>query len=104
MFFTVFISSIAQVLLKKSSMLTYNLRYREYFNIYVITGYLIFFLTTIFGIIIYKVIPLKIGPIAEATGYFWIVVFNFFIFNKKINLKTFIGIFLIACGIMIFFY
>lgn len=102
MFFSAFMASIAQVMLKKSSMLKYNNRYREYLNVYVISGYSIFFATTILGVFVFKIVPLKMGPIAEASGYIWIAVLNYVMFGKFINIKIFIGLSIICIGMIVF--
>ena len=42
---SVIVASFAQILLKKSSMITYSSRIREYLNLYVIVGYGMMFLS-----------------------------------------------------------
>ena len=71
----VFISSVAQVLLKKAAQKKYNSVVEEYLNLPVITAYAIFFGATFLSIYAYKVVPLSMGPILEATGYLYVTIF-----------------------------
>ena len=68
----VFISAISQVLLKKAAMRTYATPLQEYLNPFVIFAYTIFVAATLLTIISYKVVPLSLGPILEATSYIYI--------------------------------
>ena len=100
--FGVFISSISQVLLKKSAQKTYDSKIKEYLNPLVIIGYFIFFVSTLFSIISYKKIPLSLGYILEATSYIYITIFGVTIFKEKLNYKKIIALVLIISGIIIF--
>ena len=80
--FGVFISAVSQVLLKKSALKTYDSRIKEYLNIRVITAYAIFFVSTLLCIIAYRGIPLSMGPLLEATSYFYVMLFGVKIFGE----------------------
>lgn len=71
---SVLISSIAQVLLKKAAEKHYDSFIHEYLNPLVIFAYFIFFLSTLISVYAYKGIPLSMGPILEASSYFYITV------------------------------
>lgn len=100
--FGTFISSVSQIILKKSANKTYSSKIREYFNVRVISAYGIFFAATLCTIIGYSKIPLSFGPILEATGYIFIAVLSFVFLKEKINLKKKIGLALIIVGIVVF--
>ena len=73
--FGVLISTVSQVLLKKSASKEHKGIIREYLNPYVIGAYSLFVIATFITIYAFKGIPLSYGPILEGTGYFFITIF-----------------------------
>ena len=102
MLFGTFISAISQVLLKKAAVRRYDSKIREYLNPLVITAYAIFFLATLLSIMAYKVVPLSMGPILEATGYIYVTVFGVTIFKEKLERRKIIALGLILSGIAVY--
>ena len=100
--FGVFISSISQVMLKKAAEQKYSPWWKEYFNPVVIAAYAIFFGATFCTIFAYKVVPLSMGPIMEATSYIYVTLFGVTIFHEKLNQKRVTALVMIICGIIIF--
>ena len=98
----VFISSISQVLLKKSSAKQYPSKLREYLNIPVILAYSIFFAATLLSIYAYKGIPLSMGPVLEASGYIFVTIFGVTIFKEKITPRKVLALAMIIAGIVIY--
>ena len=98
----VFISSVAQILLKKSAEKEYPNKIREYLNVRVIVGYAIFFAATLCSVYAYKVVPLSYGPILESTGYIFVAVLSWLFIKEKISLQKGIGIMVIIVGIVIY--
>ena len=98
----VFISSVAQILLKKSAEKSYPNRIREYLNVRVIVGYIIFFAATLCAVYAYKVIPLSYGPILESTGYIFVAVLSWIFIKERISLRKGVGIAIIIIGIVIY--
>ena len=98
----VFISSIAQVLLKKAAQKQYDSVLQEYLNWPVITAYAIFFAATFLSIYAYRVVPLSMGPILEATGYLWVTLFGVTIFHEKLDRWKLIALTLIIGGIVVY--
>lgn len=98
----VFISSVAQVLLKKASQEQYDSVIREYLNVPVITAYAIFFAATFLSIFAYRVIPLSMGAILEATGYVYVTIFSVTIFHEKIGREKIIALAMIITGIIVY--
>lgn len=97
-----FISSVAQVLLKKSAMKEYDSVLREYLNVRVILAYAIFFAASLLAIFAYRVVPLSMGPILEATGYIYITVFGITIFHERLTKHKLLALGLILAGIVVF--
>ena len=95
-----FISSLSQVMLKKSADKKYDSALKEYLNPLVIGAYTIFVISTFLSILAYKGIPLSMGPILEATGYFYVTFFGVKIFHEKMNSKKFAALGLIIVGII----
>lgn len=98
----VLISSISQVLLKKAALHTYDSPLKEYLNPLVITAYAFFFGATLMTILAYKVVPLSMGSILEATAYLYITFFGVTIFKEKIGKKKACALALIIIGIVIY--
>lgn len=98
----VFVSAVAQILLKKSAGKTYESKIREYLNPYVIISYAIFFGATFCTIYAYKGIPLSMGPILAALEYIFVAVLSRMILKEHISLKKFIGLSLIVAGIIVY--
>ena len=98
----VFISAISQVMLKKAALKTYPSRIKEYLNPLVIFAYVLFVGTTFLSIFAYRVIPLSMGPVLEATSYIYVTVFGLTIFKEKLNLKKILALALIIGGIAVY--
>lgn len=97
----VLISSISQVILKKSSQITYENKIKEYFNSRIIVAYSLFFLCTIISTLLYKHIPLSLAPVLESSGYVFILVLSAIFLNEKVSIKKIVGNILIIIGIII---
>lgn len=98
----VFISSVAQVLLKKEAMKQHDSLMGEYINVRVIIAYLIFFAATFLAIFAYKVVPLSLGVILEATGYIYVTIFGAILFKEKIGGIKIFALVLIIIGIVVY--
>ena len=100
--FGVFISSISQIILKKSAQKEYPNKIREYLNARVIFAYIIFFGATLCSVWAYTVIPLSLGPILESAGYIFVAVLSWLFLKEKITKKKMIGLSVIIIGIIIY--
>ena len=100
--FGTFISAVSQVMLKKAAQKTYPSPIREYLNPTVISAYAIFFLASLCSIYAYKVVPLSMGPILEATSYIYVTFFGVTIFKEKITKRKLIALALIIGGIVVY--
>lgn len=100
--FSVFLASFAQILLKMSANKKYRNKVREYINLYVITAYSIFFISTILTIVAFKKVSLHNGPIIESAGYIFILILGRLLLKEKITKNKVLGNILIIIGIIIF--
>lgn len=100
--FGVFISSISQVMLKKSALKKYDSPIKEYLNPLVIFAYILFVGTTFLSILAYRGIPLSFGPVLEATGYIYVTFFGVVMFKEKLNKNKIIALFCIIGGILVY--
>ena len=101
MMFGTFISAVSQVILKKAAGKTYENKIREYVNFPVISAYTIFVLATLLGVFAYKVVPLSMGPILEATSYIYII-FGVTIFKERLTKRKVIALITIIAGIVVY--
>ena len=98
----VFISSVSQIMLKKSANKTYESKLKEYMNPWVIIAYGLFFGATLVTVIAYKYIPLSLGPILESAGYFFVTILGMFFLKEKVGKKKALGLLIILAGIIVF--
>ena len=99
---SVFISSVAQVMLKIAANKTYTSRIREYLNPLVIIAYGIFFASTILTMYALKYVPLTMSPIIESTSYIFVPVLGVFMLKEKITARRWLGMAVMLVGIFIF--
>ena len=97
-----FISSAAQVLLKKAAMKEHCRVKDEYLNKNVIIAYITFVLATFLSIYAYKGIPLSMGAVLESTSYLYITIFGAYFFKEQITIRRVIAIAFIIGGIIIY--
>jgi drug/metabolite transporter (DMT)-like permease len=102
MLLSVIIASISQVLLKKSAIKTYKSVIWEYVNPYVICGYGLLIVSMLLTVYAYSGMAYKNGPVIEAMGNVFVLIFGYFIFGEKISRRKLVGIGLIILGIIIF--
>lgn len=98
----VFISSVSQIILKKSAEKEYPNKIREYLNVKVIFSYVIFFGATLCSILAYTKIPLSLGPILESSGYIFVAVLSRLFLKETITKKKMIGLSIVIIGIAIY--
>lgn len=99
----VLISSFSQILLKKSAMRRYTDRIREYLNLFVITGYMLMFLSMILTIAAYKGVAYKNGMILESLGNVVVLLFSHIFLKEKMGMQKITGMILILCGFFVFY-
>lgn len=100
--FGVFLSAVSQVMLKKAALKEYSSKIKEYLNPLVILAYVIFVGTTLISVYAYRVVPLSLGPILEATSYIYVTIFGIVIFRESINVRKISGLLLIIAGIAVY--
>ena len=100
--FSVLISSISQILLKKSADKTYDSRLKEYLNPLVIIAYGMFFCSMMITMYCYRYVDVSAGPIFESAGYICVGVLGYIFLKEKFTAKKIIGMLLIMLGIVIF--
>lgn len=100
--FSVFISAVSQILLKKSALESHSSWLKEYLNIKVISAYFLFFCAVLIDLIALKYVPVSFVPVIETSSYIFIIIFSRIIFKEKISLKQYSAIVLILAGILIY--
>jgi len=99
--FSVFISAVSQVILKKAAGKKYTSKIREYLNVPVVAAYSIFVVATFLTIFAYRVVPLSLGAILETTSYLYVTAFGVLIFKEKVTSKRMLALALIILGVII---
>lgn len=98
---SVFISSVAQMLLKKSAQKTHSTVIKEYLNPYVISAYAIFLISTMLTVLALKEVPLSTAPAIESLGYVFVAVLGYCVIHERIGRRKLAGILLIIVGICV---
>lgn len=102
MFLSVVVASISQVLLKKSTLKTYDTVVKEYLNPYVVSGYVLLFVSMLLTVYAYSGMDYKNGPIIESMGNVIVLFLGYFVFGERISFRKLAGIVCIIAGIIIF--
>jgi multidrug transporter EmrE-like cation transporter len=98
----VFISSIAQVILKRSAIAGERTGWKRYLNPGVASGYAILFCMTLLTVYAYRGVPLKAGPVLQSSGYVFVAFMSRYFFEEKLSPGQWRGLFLIVAGIIVF--
>lgn len=98
----VFVSSVAQIILKTAANDQTKKGIKAYLNIRVIAGYGLFFGATLLTTIALKIIPLSLGSVLETAGYVFVPILSRIFLKERINSKSLIGYILIVAGIIVF--
>ena len=99
---SVLVSSVSQILLKKSAQREYSSRLREYLNPLVIIAYGMFFGSTLITMYALKVVPLSMSPILESAGYIFVAVLSFIFLKERMNRRQIAGTIVIIVGIIVY--
>lgn len=99
---SVLISSISQIILKKSAVRKYDSVIKEYLNVRVICAYAMFFLSTLLTMYAYTGVPLTLGTLLESAGYIYIPLLSLIFLKEKITPRMVVGSLFIICGIIIY--
>ena len=100
--FSVFISSVSQILLKKAANRTYETPLKEYLNPLVVGAYGLFFCSVILTMLALKYVPLSMSPILESTGYIFVSVMVYIFLKERFTRRKLCGFALILAGVIIF--
>lgn len=100
---SVLIASSSQILLKKSSLKSYDSLLKEYLNKEVIIGYVMMVLSTLLTILAFSGLDYKNGPIIESLGYVFVMILSSLFLSERITLKKLLGNLIILIGIAIFY-
>ena len=100
--FSVLISSVSQIMLKKSADRTYDTKLGEYLNPLVTAAYGMFFCSMLITMYCYKFVDVSAGPIYESAGYIFVAVLGYFFLKERFTTKKVIGMLLILAGIALF--
>ncbi len=99
---SVFISSVSQILLKKSADKTYDSKLKEYLNPLVIVAYGMFFCSMLITMYCYRFVDVSAGPILESAGYVFVAILGYIFLKEKFTKKKIIGMVVLLCGIALF--
>lgn len=96
------IAVIAQLLLKSAASKDYSKFFRQYLNLRVIVAYCLMFISTFFGVIAYRILPLSFAPIMTALATLSVTTLSRIIYHEQFTLRKIYGFALIITGILFF--
>jgi drug/metabolite transporter (DMT)-like permease len=100
---SVVIASVSQILLKKSAKKHYDSVIKEYLNVYVILGYALLAVSTVFTIMALKGMEYKNAPVIESLGFILVLILSRIVFGEKITKRKIIGNAMILIGVFVFY-
>ncbi len=98
------VAAFAQVLLKKGAAIDHGSFIKEYLNPHVIFGYGLMFVSMFIGLVGYRHVEYKNGPVMESVGFFVVMVLARIFFGEKITKKKILGNLMIFAGIIVFYF
>lgn len=102
--FSVLLSAVAQMLLKKGAMLRHGSFLKEYLNPWVIGGYAILGLSLVLNVFaMSRGIQVKEVGIMESLGYLFVPVLSFLCFRERMSVKKIVSVAVIIAGVVVFF-
>lgn len=96
------LSSLSQILLKKSAQKEKKSVLQEYLNPYVIGGYGITGFCMLLMIYAYRGMPFKYGAVLESLTYLYIMILSKLLLKERLTKKKVIGNIIIVIGVIIF--
>lgn len=103
MFLSVFVASLSQVLLKKSTFCRHESLLREYWNPFVIGGYALLVLSMLMTVYAYSGMEYKNGPLIESFGNVIVLVLSYVFFKERISARKLVGVACIMAGVVVFY-
>ena len=103
MFLSVFVASLSQVLLKKSTFWKYESLLREYLNPFVIGGYVLMVLSMLLTVYAYSGMDYKNGPLIESFGNVIVLMLSYVFFKERISARKLVGMICIMAGVFVFY-
>ena len=100
--FSVFISSVSQILLKKSANIHHENHLKEYLNWRVILAYGIFFLSAFITTLAFRYVTIGLGNILESLGYFFVVILSAVFLQENISKRKVLGMLIVIIGVVLF--
>ena len=101
-FVSLLLSSLSQILLKKSSQEKKKSFILEYLNLKVMVAYVILFICMLLTVYIYKGIEYKYGAIIESMSFLVVMSCSRMFLGEKISLNKLFGNIAIVVGVIIF--
>ena len=72
---------------------------RQYLNVFVLTGYVIFFSVTVVNVYVFSTVPLKMANVFVAMSYVGVLVLSRVFLGERVERQRIIGVVLIAVGV-----
>lgn len=99
---SVFVSSVSQILLKKSAREPHKNRIAEYLDMRVIVAYVLFFGATLITVFALKYVPVSLGTVLESAGYLFVTALGVIFLKEKLSRRKLLGLTIIIAGIAIY--
>lgn len=98
---TPLISSVSQLMLKRSADDPKNVGLRTYLNWRVILAYALFFGCMLLNVVALQTLDLTVAGVLEASGYLYVIALSWLVLKEKLTPRRLIGNALIVIGIIV---
>ena len=98
----VFISSLSQILLKKTAQEPHENVLAEYLDPRVVVAYVLFLGATFVTVLALKHVPVSLGTVLESAGYLFVTALGVTFLHEQVSKRKLIGLGVILAGIMIY--
>lgn len=99
---SVFVSSVSQILLKKSAQEDHKSRLAEYLDLRVVIAYGLFFGATLITVVALRYVPVSLGTVLESAGYLFVTVLGVLFLKERVSKRKWLGLVIIVAGILIY--
>lgn len=101
---SVFVASIAQMMLKKGATISHSSFLKEYLNVWVLGGYTLMGISMLVNIFaMSRGVRVKEVSIIESLSYLFVPVLSWILFKEGISLRKWLSIVVILIGMFVFF-
>ena len=99
--FSIFLSSVSQIILKVSAVERHDNIIKEYLNLKTVSAYGLLCMSSLITVWVYRYLPLSIGTVLESCSYIFVAGLGGIFLKEYISKRKLVGLCCIIAGILI---